>query len=149
MIAGRVAAVVHGRKTGLKFDPFRKSETQQMLEIAQGSSSHEDIEGLDVNECLAKKLRFRKLPWLMWTIAVVLMASFCFIEWNILFEQGDDYRPHTWEQIGLNLILLAISLWFVCDAKVETVVFDKVTQTVLLTNTQANCKKKYTCHSLK
>ena len=57
-----------------------------MLEIAKGSSSHDDIDDLDVNECSPNKVSFRTFPWLMWTISVVLMASFCFIEWNILFE---------------------------------------------------------------
>lgn len=48
MIAGSVFTVLYGRKRGFKFNPFRKTEHQQIQEIADASEWHTHIKDPDI-----------------------------------------------------------------------------------------------------
>jgi len=83
MIAGSVFSVLYGRKRRIKLDPFRKSETETMVEIASESPSHEHIETMNIRENNSVRLQFRKMPWLMWVCGTIMMAIVIFIEWVV------------------------------------------------------------------
>ena len=84
MIAGNVFAVLYGRKRGFKIDPFYKSEADQMRELAEESPSHEHIQDADIRENTKDRLRFRKMPWLLWACGFAFLLSFCFAEHSLL-----------------------------------------------------------------
>ena len=143
MIAGHVFAVLYGRKRGIRISGVRKTDAQLMLELAEESNSHEHITDPDIRENTKERLRFRKMPWLLWACGTIFILCFCFAEYSLLHKN----QPHTWEQFLIALLLLSVGIWFFAEAKIETVVFDKVSKTLLLTHISCFSSRKYACHA--
>jgi hypothetical protein len=115
-----------------------------MLELAQESASHEHIKNSDIRENTKERLRFRKMPWLLLVCGSIFLVAFCYAEYCLWFSK----TPHTWEQFFVASLLLLVGLWFFAEAKIETVILDKASKTVILTHTCLFTSPKYACHAL-
>lgn len=58
-----------------------------------------------------------------------MAAVTCLIEWVIFREQS----VHTWTQVFVVLFLLFVTFWFFSEAEIETVILDRKSQQLLIT----------------
>lgn len=136
----RLGAVAAGiRSKNGKGGSRRRSPSEEEVELFQ-RQNHTEISDIDIRENSKTKLRFRKLPWTEWLLGLAFFAGALFI---FIFLHFHDVKKLT--NLGANIvmvILVGIGCFCFYEGKIESVIFDRRSGSMILSRTDSGCNKK-------
>ena len=141
MRLGAVAAGIRSR--GDKKGARRRSPSEEEVELYQ-KQNHTEISDIDIRENSKTKLRFRKLPWTEWLLGLAFFGGALFI---FLFLHFHQVKKIT--NLGATIvmvILVGIGCFCLYEGKIESVIFDRKSGSMILSRTDSACNKKQTFH---
>jgi len=91
-------------------------------------------------------LRFRKLPWTEWFLGAAFIGGAVFILGFLHFHNVKKLA-----NLAANIVMvILVGIGCLCfyEGKIESVVFDRKSGTMILSRTNSACGKKSTFHTL-
>ena len=139
----RLGAVAAGIRKKGEGKTRRRSPSEEEVELFQ-KQNHTEISDIDIRENTKAKLRFRKLPWTEWLLGLAFLGGALFIFVYIYLHEVKKLT-----NLGANIVMIIlVGIAGLCfyEGKIESVVFDRRTGTMILSRRDSTCNKKQTFH---
>eukprot|EP00347_Sterkiella_histriomuscorum_P007295 403349505 len=138
MFAGRIGAIVMARR---KKGERRRRPSEDEIEMLK-QCDHRVIEDLDIKENSKAKLRFRKFPWIFWIMGALFLSGGFFCIYMIQEDLLTFHSYNNFIQWAVLAFLFILGYKFIETGKVETIIFDRRTDRIIIYKTSICCDRK-------